>query len=338
MSDISKAMKTLTEMIYGYRLTQLVYVAAKLGIPDLLKDNPRTSEELARLTNTDPSVLYRVMRALSSLGLFVQEAPHRFCIAELAMPLLSDAPGTIRPVAILRGEESNWKPWAELLYALKTGENAFTHVFGTNLFDYYNANPDAAASFNETMSISTNQTVNTLFEYFDFSSSRKFVDLGGGHGHLIAALLNRYPSATGIVFDMPYVVDDARRYIESAGLAARCQVVGGNFFESIPQGADTYILRHIVHDWNDERAGILLRNCRSSMGDTGKVLLLERVVPFKGGRSVKINDVHMMLQTPGGRERTEAEFQELLTRSGFQLDKMIPSGEDSYILEGRPIG
>lgn len=338
MSDTDNTVKTLTEMIYGYRLTQLVYAAAKLGIPDLLKDQPRRNEELARLTNTDPSVLYRVMRALASLGLFVEEAPGRFGLAELAAPLLSDVPGTMRPVAILRGEESNWKPWAELFYALKTGENAFAHAFGADLFEYYNANPDAAASFNETMSISTRQTVNALFECYDFSSSRKFVDLGGGHGHLIAALLSRYPAATGVVFEMPYVVDDARKYIENAGLAARCRVVGGNFFESIPRGADTYILRHIVHDWDDERAGILLRNCRSAMCDTGKVLLLESVVPFRGGRSVKINDVHMMLQTPGGRERTEEEFRELLASNGFRLDRMIPSGEDSYILEGRPVG
>jgi len=329
--------EALLQMITSSWVSQAIYVAAVLGIADLLNDDPKSSSELAKATGTQARSLYRVMRALASVGIFAEIEDDRFELTPLAAYLQTDVPGSIHAIAIMLGESWHWQPWGNILHTLKTGNTAFEHVHGMKLFEYLTKNVEAAQIFNEAMTGTTAPFNATITADYDFSSISKIVEVGGGHGSLIASILKAYPTMQGLLFDLPPVVIGAKHSIEAEGLAERCEIVGGDFFESVPSGGDTYILKNIIHDWDDTRAVAILKNCHRAMVENGKLLLVETVIPPRNEPSFgKFLDLEMLV-IAGGCERTEAEYRTLFEAAGFQLTKVITTQSFLSVIEGVPV-
>jgi len=322
------------QMASGYWVSQSIYVAAKLGIADLLKDSPKSCDELATATGTNAPSLYRLLRALASLGVFAETQPNHFSLTPLAACLQSDVPDSIRAYVILRGEEQ-YRAWGDLLHGVQTGGSSFEHIYGMNLFDYLAQNPESAKIFDESMTNLSAIESAAIAASYDFSSIQTLVDVAGGEGLLIASILKSNPTLKGVLFDQSYVIERAKRFLEAEGVLERCQLAAGNFFESVPEGGDAYILKHIMHDWDDERAIAILKQCHKVMPDNGKVLVAEQVIPpgnepFMG----KLLDLHMLVMAPGGRERTEAEYRALFEKAGFKLTRIVPTQREVSIVEG----
>jgi hypothetical protein len=322
------------QMASGYWVSQSIYVAAKLGIADLLKDSPKSCDELATATGTNAPSLYRVLRALASLGVFAETQPNHFTLTPLAACLQSDVPNSFRAFVIMQGEE-NYQAWGEFMHSVQTGGSSFEHIYGMNLFEYLAQNPESAKIFDEAM---TNLSViesAAIAASYDFSSIQTLVDVAGGEGLLIASILKSNPTLKGVLFDQPHVIERAKRFLEAEGVLERCQLAAGNFFESVPEGGDAYILKYIIHDWDDERAIAILKQCHKVMPANGKILVAEQVIPpgnqpFKG----KFVDLHMLTVTSGGRERTEAEYRALFEKAGFKLTRIVPTQDEVSIIEG----
>ena len=322
------------QMATGYWVSQSIYVAAKLGIADLLKDSPKSCDELATATGTNAPSLYRLLRALASLGVFAETQPNHFTLTPLAACLQSDVPGSVRAFVIMLGEE-HYQAWGELLHGVQTGGSSFEHIYGMNLFDYLAQNPESAKIFDESMTNASVIESATIAASYDFSSIQTLVDIAGGEGLLIASILKSNPTLKGVLFEQPHVIERAKRFLETEGLLERCQQAAGNFFESVAAGGDAYILKHIIHDWDDERAIAILKQCHKVMADNGKVLVAEQVIPpgnqpFMG----KLIDLNMLVMTSGGRERTEAEYRALFEKAGFKLTRIVPTQDDVSIIEG----
>jgi hypothetical protein len=323
-------------MVTAYRTSQLVYVAAKLGLADLLRDGPRSVDHLAESVSANPKSLYRVLRALAGLGVFTEMERGVFGLTPLAQALRTDVPVSIRRYAIMNGEEWFWSSWGNLLQSVRTGRTAFDEIMGISLFEFLDRNADAARVFDEAMESMTSIQVQAIVSAYDFSRCSTVIDVGGGRGALIRAFLRAYPKATGILFDRPPVIEALSRSIEAMGLANRCHLVAGDFFETIPAGGGAYLLKDIVHDWPDDRAVAILRNCRRAMRADARLLLIERVVPSGNEPSAaKLADINMLVIT-GGLERTEAEYRTLLSAAGFRLTRVIPTRSPSSIVEGAP--
>jgi hypothetical protein len=323
----------ISRMLTAYWISQALYVAAKLGLADLLQDGPRTAADLAIATQTQPRPLYRLMRALASVGVFAEDDRQGFSLTPLAQCLRSDVPGSQRSMAITTGELF-YPAWGELLSSVQTGRTAFEKVYGQPVFDYLSQNPAQARLFDETMVGVHGRETAALVDAFDFSGVKVLADIGGGNGSVITAILHKYPEMKGILFDLPGVVERARANIEMAGLVDRCQVIGGNFFESVPPGADAYLLRHIIHDWDDERATTLLRNVHRAMGAGGELLVVESVIPPGNEPSFgKLLDLAMLV-IPGGKERTEDEYRMLYEAAGFRLTRIVPTKAEVGVIEG----
>jgi hypothetical protein len=324
----------LFQMASGYWVSQSIYVAAKLGIADLLKDSPKSCDELATATGTNAPSLYRVLRALASLGVFAETELNHFTLTPLAACLQSDVPNSFRAFVIMLGEE-HYQAWGEFMHSVQTGGSSFEHIYGMNLFEYYAQNPESAKIFDESM---TNLSVihsAAITASYDFSSIQTLVDVAGGEGLLIASILKSNPTLKGVVFDQPHVIERAKRFLEVEGLLERCQQAAGNFFESVPEGGDAYILKYIIHDWDDERAIAILKQCHKVMPDNGKLLVVEKVIPPGNQPSIsKFFDLHMLAVTSGGRERTEAEYRALFEKAGFKLTRIVPTQREVSIIEG----
>ena len=326
----------LERMITGYWLSQAVYVAAKLGIADLVADGPKSVGELAERTGSDPRALYRLLRALASVEVFAEDDQRRFGLTPAAGYLRSDVPGSQRSLAIMMGEE-HFRAWGELLYSVQTGKVAFDHVYGTGVFDYLEQHPDKAQIFDNAMTGIHGRETAPMLEAYDFSRFKVVADIGGGNGSVLASVLGRHANLRGILFDLPHVVDRAGQHLIEAGVADRCQTIAGSFFETVPAGADAYLMRHIIHDWDDERSCVILRNCRSVIGENGKLLLVESVIPPANEPSQgKLLDLVMMV-VPGGMERTEEEFRQLLADSGFRLSEVYRTTTPVSIIEAEPV-
>ena len=315
----------LLGMISGAWVAQAIFVAAKLGIADLVKDEPRSAESLAEVTNVHPRALFRVLRALASLGIFAEKDGGRFGLTELAKPLLSDLPTSIRPFAVMMGSEWVWRSWGEIMHSVTHEKPAFEKVYGAPVFDYWAANPEAGRlSFEGLTSRSVPENAAVVSAY-DFSSAGTVVDVGGGQGSLLVSILAANPELRGVLFDMPHVIEAARPVFEQAGLAGRCDLVAGDFFGSVPAGGDVYLLKKVIHDWEDEEAGTILRTCRAALSGEGRLLLIEPVIPAGNEPSFpKLLDL-LMLVLPGGRERTEAEHEALLASAGLRVERIIPT-------------
>ena len=333
--DIAQAEAALQQMTNGYWATQIIYVAAKLGIADLLKDGPQHIQALAQATGTHAPSLHRLMRALTGLGVFVEDEDGAYEATALGRCLVSGNPGALRARAILSGE--GWyTAWGGLLHSVRTGEIAFNHILGMPYFDYLASNPETAVTFNEAMASSTEGVARAVAEVYDFSRASTIVDVGGGTGAFLAGILKVNPHAGGILFDRPNVVGGAHELLTSAGVADRCEVVAGDFFEMVPSGGDVYILSFIIHDWDDDRSVTILKKCRRAMADDARLLLIEQVVPPGNQASLsKLYDLHMLV-LHGGRERREDEFQALLSASDLQLARIIPTRTPRSVIEARP--
>jgi hypothetical protein len=315
----------LRQAVGGYLNTQVLYTAAKLQIADYLKDGPKHVSELASRAHVSPQALCRFLRMLVVMDLLSQEGNDTFGLTPVGDYLRSDHPESMRDRLIYVGEVS-YKMAQGMLRAIQTGEPAFEHVFGMPFFEYFDQHPDMGALFNGLMSRGVNDRIAGIVAAYDFSAARTIVDVGGGVGTLVAAILSANPHVQGIVFDVPKVAATARSYLAENGVAERCQVVAGNFFmDAVPKGGDIYLMSNIIHDWNDEQALHILRNCRSAMGDAGTLLLIEELVPIRvdEARATIIRDLNMLLLTPG-RERTEAEYGALLNAAGLEISSVIP--------------
>jgi hypothetical protein len=325
------AQRHLAGLIGGYHLTQAVHVAARLGVADLLRDGPQDAAQLARAAGADGPSLRRVLRALVGCGVFAEEAG-RFRLTELSELLCSDAPGSLLAAALTVGDV-HYAAFGELLHSVRTGRPGFDRAFGAPFFDHLAAHADAAESFDAAMADLRGRTAAALLEAFDFAGVGTLADVGGGTGALLAAVLPRHPTMRGILIDLPDVVERARPHLRAAGLEGRCALAGGDFFEAVPAGADAYVLRHVIHDWDDDRAVRLLSNCRAAMHGDGRLLLVESVLGPDGGPSLADALDLMMLALTGGRERTEQEYAELLSAAGLRLARVIPTAAEVHVLE-----
>jgi hypothetical protein len=320
-SDFSPEI-VLLQMRYGSWIFQSIYAAAKLGIADLLKDGSRSCEDLASVTSTHEGSLYRLLRALASMGVFAETEPSFFTLTPLGNYLRGDVPGSLKARVIMNGEEQ-YRAWGEIIYSIQTGKSAFERLYGMNLLDYYAQNPEAGKNFNQAMTSSS-----TL-------QNPGMVDVGGGQGKLLTDILKAYPKMKGILFDQPEAIKGAKSLIEQAGILDRCQLIAGNFFESVPAGGDAYILKYVIHDWDDERAIAILKSCYEAMPEHGKLLLVEQVIPSGNQASFsKMLDLQMLVLCPGGRERTQAQYRILMEKSKFQLIKIVSTQSSLSVIEG----
>jgi hypothetical protein len=324
----------MNRLLSGYWLSKAASVAAKLGIADLLAHGSRSVDDLAQETKTHGPSLYRMLRALASVGVFVEDSPGRFCLTPVAACLRTDIPGSQRALAIMLGEEQ-FQAWSEFLYCVQTGKTAFDRVFGVPVFEYLSKNPEVAKVFDAAMVGAHGRESSAVTDVYDFSDIRVLADIGGGNGSLLTTILQKNPSMRAILYDLPGVTERAKISLQAAGLADRCQVIGGNFFESVPGGADAYLMRHIIHDWDDEKATTILRNIHPAMCDGGRLLIVESVIPPGNDPAFgKLLDLHMLV-VPGGKERTDQEYRTLLEAAGFYLTKIVPTKAEVSIIEGR---
>jgi hypothetical protein len=328
----------ILDMSYtAFVIARAVYAATKLGVPDLLRDGERTSDELARATVTHPDALYRLLRALSSAGVVAEHAERRFALTPLGRALLSDVPGSMRAWVLFSGEAYSLRTWQDCVESVRTGKPVWEQVHGESFFATLRANTVAGSLFDEAMASICQGEAQAVVSAFDFAPFRKIADLGGGYGTLLAAILVAQQELNGVLFEQPHVAPRARERIASEGLAARCEVVAGDFFQTVPQGCDAYILKYILHDWDDERAVTLLEGCRKAMTDAARLLIVEAIVPPPGEpHYAKLHDLAMLVLL-GSRERTVDEYAALLERARFKLERVVPTEETLSILEALPI-
>lgn len=326
----------LRELIMGFRVTQLIHVAAGLDLADHLAGKPRTAQELATLVKAEPAVLYRLLRALASIGVFAESSGGTFEMTPMAELLRRDRPGSLHSTAMLYGDPFIWDAYGRLSQAVVDGKSAFEHLYGQPFYDYLGRHPAAAALFHETMTGFSEQEAGAILVAYDFSAVRSIVDIGGGQGALMAALLRAHSHLSAVIFDQSPPGDDARRQFLESGIQARASFVQADFFAAVPDGADLYVLKSIVHNWNDSAAVAILRNCRQAMPPHGRLLLAERVVPPGNAPSeAKLFDINMLV-TVGGQERTEAQYAALLHAAGLEMSRVIPTGSPLSLVEATP--
>ena len=314
----------LRRLIDGFRASQVIHAAAALGLADLLGDESRTSDELAAATEVDPRTLYRLLRALAALGVFREESGQRFRLTELGRPLRTDAPDSVAGWAVLIGRRYYRDAWSHLVESVRAGENAFRLAYGMGVWEYRAQHPEEGAIFDAAMASSSRLVIDSLLAAYDFGRFGTIVDVGGGNGALLAALLAKYPKLRGVLFDQPHVV-------QGVDLGPRCEVVGGSFFEAVPDGGDAYVLKWIIHDWEDEESTAILRTIRRT---GGTVLVIERLLgPPNEDPVAKLSDINMLV-APGGRERTLEEFAALFEAADYRLEGSTSTASGMHVLEG----
>lgn len=333
--DAQPVSTILLQMMNGYWVSQAIAVVATLGIADLVADRPVSCEALATATQTHAPSLYRVLRALASVGIFVETTPGHFALTPLAAPLCSGTPYSLRAMASRQGEEQ-YRAWGDLLYSVRTGQSAFEHQFGMGHFEYLAQNPTASRTFNEAMIGRTSEVADGVVATYDFSAFGTIVDVGGGHGTLLATILRSNPAVRGVVFDQPHVVAGAEAFLGAAGVADRCTWVGGDFFAAVPSGGDAYVLEQILHDWDDSHCIQILERVRQAIPEHGKLLVIELVLPtggepFRG----KWTDLNMLIML-GGRERTADEYATLFRAARFELVRVIATPVGPSVVEAIP--
>lgn len=333
------ASKRMSQFIWpGAMAAQAVYVAAKLGLADLITRQPKTADELALATKTHGPSLHRFLRALITLGIFTEDEIGRFHHTPLSETLRSDQPNSARAWAIMLGAPFIWRPLGELYETVVTGRPAFERIYDANFFDHLAKHPDDGSVFDAAMS-SHSTIVPAILAEYDFSRFDRIVDVGGGQGELLQAILSANPKLQGVLYDLPNVVAGARAELQTGAIASRCEVVGGDFFKNVPEGADAYLLKQIIHSWNDEDAVKILKNCRRAIRNNGTLLIIGDVLrqsnePDPNGG---LMDLMMLVLSPG-RERTEPEYNALLKKAGFALARVIPTLTSSpSIIECRPL-
>jgi len=326
----------LLELINGGTICQAVGIAARLRIADRLVVGPKNAEELARETGVRPRPLFRVLRALAAFGVFAQDRNDRFRLSPLGELLRSDVRGSLRALADDHSDEV-FRGDAALLHTVETGETAFNHVFGMGRFEYLASHPEASRRFNEMM-LGRTLEHDEVARAWDFSRYRTVVDVGGGRGGLIGAILKAHPNVRGLLFDLPNVVPDAEEYLRGQGVLNRCKVVGGSFFDGVPSGGEVYIASSMLHDWGDSLSMKILSRIRAVIPPGGRLLLVEMVLPSGSiPRRSALNDLRM-LSTLGGQERTESEWRTLLRSGGFAVEEVVDANiPPRGIIVARPV-
>ncbi|MEA2172569.1 MAG: hypothetical protein QOD00_161 [Blastocatellia bacterium] len=327
----------LMGMIMGFMLSQAIYVAAKLGVADLLGEQPRSVHDLAGETKTDERSLYRVMRALASAGIFSEVDDGYFALTPLAEGLRSDAPGSLRASAIFMGADWHLRAWGDIMHSVRTGQTAFEHVYGKPFFPYIGEHKEEASIFDNAMTSMSAHVAPAITAAYDFTGIRQLVDVAGGHGLLLASILKANPMMRGILFDVPQVTEGALKVMSREEVSERCEIIAGDFFASVPQGADAYLMKHIIHDWEEPLALKILGNCHRAMAPNGKLLLVEMVIPEGDAPSPgKLLDLEMLI-FPGGQERTESEYRALLAKAGFELTTVTQTASPMSVIEARRV-
>jgi O-methyltransferase domain/Dimerisation domain len=327
----------LFRMITGYYVSQAIYVTARLGLADLIGDGARAIEDLAIQTHTHAASLKRVLRLLASAGLLTEDHESRFSLTPIGTYLRSNVPGSMHAAALVFGGITQ-RAWGDLLRTVETGEPAFPRVFGMDPFAYLAEHPDEGGHFDAAMAAFTTQIETAVVAAYDFTQFRQIVDIGGGSGALLAGILRAHPTLKAVLFDLPQVVERAVPQLRALGLAERCQVVGGDLFQDVPRGADAYLLKHVIHDWDDARAVTILSTCRRAMHPDAKLVIIEGVYPARidqseESRGAAANDVNMLVCT-GGRQRSEAEFRTLYRTAGLRLTQIVPTAMPVKLIEG----
>lgn len=315
----------LLGMVGGVRLAKAMHVAVQLGIPDLVDADPVSAKSLAEQTGMHEKSLYRLLRAIASIGIFKEVAPTQFVATDLSRYLRRDYPDTMRDMVLMMFTDSDWEAWERLDYSVRTGRSAFEYVHGVDCWTYMATHPEEYAVFNRAMTAISDATNEPIVRAYNFSSIPVLADIGGGHGKLLATILQAHPSMQGILFDCPPVIEDAGKFINGTDVADRCQLVGGNFFEEVPAGADAYLLKHVLHDWDDEACRKILSTCSKVMRADAKLLIAEQVLPPINAPVGTVSADLSMLVGPGGCERTEQEYRTLLEASGFCVTGIYPT-------------
>ena len=331
------AAAAMLPMIWGTHISRAVYVAAELRIADLLADGPVSSTELARATRTHEPSLYRVLRLLAALGVLDTVEPRSFGLTALGDRLRSDAPACVRSWATFAESLGGVRPFEHILHTVRTGEPGFDTALGMKIFDFLAQNPQNAATFDAAMSERTAAFAPSVAGTCDFSRARTVVDVGGGTGTLLVEILRRHAHLHGVLFETPAVAARADAVLDAIDLADRCQVLAGDFFQNLPDGADYYVLANVLHDWDDTQAAQILRNCRLAMARDGRVLIVERLIPDTPGDAVPtlLSDINMLVIT-GGQERTTAEYGDLLAAAGLTIGEVRPVAFPYGVIEGLP--
>jgi hypothetical protein len=327
----------LSGMIWGFAKVQLIYVAAKLKIADLLKDGPQDAATLGRAAEVDPQIMYRLMRGLAWSGLVTHQADDRFALTPLGTELRSDDPDSLYYNALSMGE-LDWSTWSSLLYTVETGKPGFEHTFGMEIFEYFAQNEAAGKRFDGLMGKLSEAVAADIVGAYDFSKFKTFVDIGGGNGALVIPILQASPHLRGIIFDLPNVVERTRADLENSPIADRCEAVGGDFFEAVPSGSDLYIMKWVMHNWPDDKCVAILKNCRTQMAADAKLVVVEQVMPPQATPETLgvMWDLHMLVML-NGIERTESEFRALFASAGFKLTRVIPIPSGFCMIEGAPV-
>ena len=330
------APQRLNQLLLGQFVARSIGLAAELGLADLLRQGPLSLDELARRTGSHPDALYRMLRALAAIDVFEEQPGKVFCNSELSECLRADVEGSLGPMARWLADISGWTAWGRFDHSVRTGEPAFDAVFGADCFSWMQSHPDSLAIFQEAMSGYSAFTGKAVAAAYDFSAIGTLLDVGGGHGTFLSLLLAQHPTLGGILFDRPEVIERAAATFERASQSGRARLVAGDFFDGIPDGADAITLKHIVHDWDDEHCQRLLAHCRRNLARGGRVLIIEAVLSdTPEGAFTKFLDLEMLAVTPGGRERTAAEFERLLASAGFELSAVLPTRSPVSVIEGR---
>jgi hypothetical protein len=324
----------LLDFVRRGMLVPAVAVVAKLRIADLMGESPKRADDLAAATGAHAPTLYRLLRTLAGVGLFEEDDEGRFSLTSIGSALRHGEGA--RDLAVLLAAPFSWAAWGNLEHSVMTGESAFRHTHGRPLFEYLEDHSEADALFHDWMTRQSQLQIPGVLAAYDFSRFRKIIDIGGGQGGLLAAILRAHPGLTGVLYDLSDVVGEGT-LAEAPDLAGRCAVVAGSFFDSVPAGADCYVLKLVIHDWDDARAARILRNVRAAVAEEGRILLLEFVIPpGNDDHQSKLMDLSMLVFTEGGRVRTEAEHRELLQAAGFSLERVIATSSPLAILEAAP--
>jgi hypothetical protein len=326
----------IRRLVNGYQVSQAIHVAVVLGVPELLADGPLPLADLAERAGCQPRPLYRLLRALCSVGVYRELPEGTFEATALGDTLRAEAPRTIAGWALFVGTQPHWRSWSGLLHSVQTGESAFEAVHGQDVWAYRASHPGEGKVFDFAMTSVSSLLVESVLDAYDFGRFNTVVDVGGGRGGFLAAVLARHPALRGVVFDQPHVVASAPATLAGAGVEERCEVVAGDFFASVPSAGDAYVLKAVVHDWDDERATAILRTCRRDMPDTATLLLVERLLGAPNeGPDAAFSDLNMLVG-PGGEERTEEEYAALLRGAGFALARTVRTDIEVAVLEARP--
>ncbi len=322
----------IMQLAMGAMVTQAIGVAAKLGVADLLAEGEKHIDEIASAANAHPPSLYRILRSLASLGVFTETLPRTFANTPVSDTLRVDIPGSMRNSMIFMAEPWHYNVWGNMLHSARTGETAWKATHGEEVFDWFPKNPDASEIFNAAMSEMSGGAAPAVVAAYDFSGIDTLADIAGGHGLLLSQILRANPNMKGILFDLDHVIEGAGEMLSRHGVSERVEIASGDFFKAVP-AADAYIMKHIIHDWDDGRAIRIMQSIHHAMIGDGKLLLVEMVIPEGNDpHPGKMLDLEM-LTSPGGLERTQDEYAQLFERSGFKLNRIVPTASPFSVIE-----